>query len=348
MPPGIRPKEPRWNLDIDQYINPFIVPLPIRSTPLLVRRFLGYHDGPSALRPLGNVLVVTWAFLGTLGALSLIFVVCRAAFEDRGGPLILGSFVSYTPPKPLKTRGPRALMSCDQGAAAVLEFYAVDSPLSQPRNMILGQLISSIIGVGINRGFTQVSSSSSPQRYAELRWLAGALSCACSTVAMGLTGTVHPPAGATALLAVTDDSVARLGWMLVPLVLLSGTLMLVVALLINNVQRAFPVYWWTAEDEVGSFWGPRRGLARDVARRRRRRDNINGSVVNCPEKGEKVTTAREQKTGSVDEEDAAAGSSWRDQDFLAVAVTKRGICVPPDVHLRREERMCLEELRRRL
>jgi CBS-domain-containing membrane protein len=62
---------------------------------------------------------------------------------------------------------------------------------------------------------------------------------------MALTGTVHPPAGATALLAVVDQSSVTLGWYFVPLVLLSCTLMIFVALLVNNVQRRFPVYWWS-------------------------------------------------------------------------------------------------------
>jgi hypothetical protein len=63
---------------------------------------------------------------------------------------------------------------------------------------------------------------------------------------MGFTKTVHPPAGATALLAATTPDITNLGWFLIPLVLLGTTLMLAVACVINNIQRQFPVYWWTA------------------------------------------------------------------------------------------------------
>ena len=70
---------------------------------------------------------------------------------------------------------------------------------------------------------------------------------------MALTGTVHPPAGATALMAVLEDDVSRLGWYLILPVMLGCGLMLVFALLVNNIQRRFPFYWWTPE-ETGGFW----------------------------------------------------------------------------------------------
>ena len=65
---------------------------------------------------------------------------------------------------------------------------------------------------------------------------------------MTLTKTIYPPAGATALLASVDPQVEALGWYLIPIVLLGTTLMLVTSLIVNNVQRCYPMYWWTAED----------------------------------------------------------------------------------------------------
>ena len=47
------------------------------------------------------------------------------------------------------------------------------------------------------------------------------------------------------MLAAVDPQVEHLGWYLLPLVLLSGTLILVTSLLINNIQRRYPTYWWT-------------------------------------------------------------------------------------------------------
>lgn len=57
---------------------------------------------------------------------------------------------------------------------------------------------------------------------------------------------MHPPAGATALLAVTQSQTIALGWFLFPVVLLGVALMQAAAVVINNVQRQYPLYWWTS------------------------------------------------------------------------------------------------------
>jgi CBS-domain-containing membrane protein len=124
----------------------------------------------------------------------------------------------------------------------VLNFYAIESPLAQPRNAILGQVIASIVGVGVCKLFLL-----SPH-FESIRWIGGALACAAATALMAMTKTVHPPAGSTALLAVVTDEVIPLGWWMVPLVLLGAVLMVTVALAINNIQRVFPIYWWTPEN----------------------------------------------------------------------------------------------------
>jgi CBS-domain-containing membrane protein len=65
---------------------------------------------------------------------------------------------------------------------------------------------------------------------------------------MLLTNTVHPPGGASAVLAATDPVITAMGWYFVGLVMWGTTLMLAVGLVINNIQRQFPVYWWTPLD----------------------------------------------------------------------------------------------------
>lgn len=79
-----------------------------------------------------------------------------------------------------------------KGAAAILEYQTIDSPLAQPRNAILGQVFAAIIGVGVTKLF-QLSSD-----FDNLRWIAGALAVGLTSAFMGFTKTVHPPAGATA------------------------------------------------------------------------------------------------------------------------------------------------------
>lgn len=51
--------------------------------------------------------------------------------------------------------------------------------------------------------------------------------------------------GATAILPVVDPSIRALGWYYLPIILLTSTLALVVALLFNNVQRRYPIVWIT-------------------------------------------------------------------------------------------------------
>ena len=129
-----------------------------------------------------------------------------------------------------------------QGAAAILEYNFISSPLAQPRNGLLGHFLSALVGVCVTKLFMLSSN------FEHLRWLAGALSCGLASAAMTLTETVYPPAGATALLAAVDPTLSQLGWYLLPLVLLSAVLTLVSSLLINNIQRQYPLYWWTPAD----------------------------------------------------------------------------------------------------
>ncbi|KAJ7615861.1 HPP family-domain-containing protein [Roridomyces roridus] len=101
--------------------------------------------------------------------------------------------------------------------------------------------VNCLIGVCITKLFGLLPTE---QRLDQLRWLAGSLSAATAIVAMQITATTHPPAGATALLAAINAEVYGIGWYYLPVVLLSSSLVLVSALIINNVARRYPVYWW--------------------------------------------------------------------------------------------------------
>lgn len=118
-----------------------------------------------------------------------------------------------------------------------MQFALIDSPFAQPRNAILSQVIASVIGVGIAKLFALNPHA------AALPELSAPLACAIVTAVMILTNTSHPPAGATAVLAVTEGT--GMGWWLIPVVILESTLMVAVACVINNIQRRYPAYWWT-------------------------------------------------------------------------------------------------------
>ena len=57
---------------------------------------------------------------------------------------------------------------------------------------------------------------------------------------------IHPPSGGTALIAATQADIRALGWYYIPVVMLSAVLMITVGLIANNVQRRYPMYWWTS------------------------------------------------------------------------------------------------------
>lgn len=117
------------------------------------------------------------------------------------------------------------------GASSVLVYGLINSPLAQPRNLIGGHVICAIIGVTVFKLFS-----------AEL-WMACALAVSLSIVAMQITKTLHPPGGATALIAVTGgEKIKELGYLYVFSPVLTGVLILfAVALIFNNLRhRKYP------------------------------------------------------------------------------------------------------------
>ncbi|MGA7420700.1 MAG: HPP family protein [Acidimicrobiales bacterium] len=124
------------------------------------------------------------------------------------------------------------------GASAVLLFAAPRAEFAQPRNAVAGQVIAATIGV---TAYKLLSAHVG---------LAAALGVAVTVCVMQLTRTLHPPAGATALIAVLGPAqVHRLGYDYVLTPILIGILILiVVALVVNNLSpdknRHYPVTWW--------------------------------------------------------------------------------------------------------
>jgi CBS-domain-containing membrane protein len=156
---------------------------------------------------------IAWSWLGAflgIGAVSLAHYRLLAGSDLL---LIIGSF----------------------GASAVLIYGAIKSPLAQPRNLVGGHVLSAIIGVFCYQTFGGET------------WLASSLAVATAIAVMHATRTLHPPGGATALIAVIGgDQVHGLGYLyaVIP-VGLGALIMLAVALLINNIPetRKYPEFW---------------------------------------------------------------------------------------------------------
>ncbi|KAF9810166.1 hypothetical protein IEO21_07097 [Rhodonia placenta] len=183
--------------------------------PPWLTRWIGYRASPPPKLP--DYLVWFWSFIGAFCGLCVLQAVFGHAhfFIERGTPSMIASF----------------------GASAVLCYGAIEAPLAQPRALVFGHFISALLGLCITKLF-----SLSPH-FQSLRWLAASLSTSVAIVAMQITGTTHPPAGATALLPALDDDIWALSWYYLPVVLLSSMLVLATALLNNNIQRRYPVFW---------------------------------------------------------------------------------------------------------
>lgn len=123
------------------------------------------------------------------------------------------------------------------GASAVLVYGAPLAEFSQPRNLIGGSVLSALIGVAVY------------QTSMDYMVLACALSVSISIALMYVTRTLHPPGGATALIAVIGgENVHQLGFLYALMPVFIGTiLLLLVALVVNNLstdpKRHYPVYW---------------------------------------------------------------------------------------------------------
>lgn len=223
------------NFNIDAYLNPIIPPNPLAHLPKPISHFLGQRSNPQPEPPLLTQWLLT--FFSTVAGL------CLAAGVYNHAP----GLSNLQPP----------VMIASLGASAVLDYNAIRSPLAQPRNAIFGHTFSAVIGVAISKAF-----QSAPEPFFEnYSWVAGALACALASWIMSVTKTVHPPGGATAILACTSREVVESGWGFVPLVMIGSLLMLAVALLFNNTLRQYPVFWWTPEEVGGKLW--RRGRSED-------------------------------------------------------------------------------------
>ncbi|KAK3380549.1 HPP family-domain-containing protein [Lasiosphaeria ovina] len=303
----------QWNVDVDRVLGPMVPASVLPHLPSALGHFLGHRDpaGP-AHRKLGNVTMVFWAAVGVFSSLAIIGAVAQhiPAFQRRQVPTIIGSL----------------------GAAAVLDFYAIESPLAQPRNAVLGQLVSSVIGVGIAKLFALSA------HFEAVRWLGAALACAVATAAMGLTGTVHPPAGATALLAVLSDDFFDLGWFLLAPLMLGCALMLAVALVVNNIQRRFPVYWWSPE-ETGGFW--RRG-------REKGKSDGSGGSSNEGDSRRDLAGAGAGASAVSRLGDLELSVTEKNPDGRRVVISRDLVQVPDDMDLTREEMLFLEVISQQL
>ena len=157
---------------------------------------------------------IAWSWIGAFLGIAAAGLASQAFFEGLDLTLMIGSL----------------------GASAVLVYGAPRSPLAQPRNLVGGHVLSAIVGVACWKLLHPFP------------WLAAALAVATAIAIMHATRTLHPPGGATALIAVIGSKdVHDLGFLFVLAPCTLGPLVLLaVALLVNNVpaSRRYPEVWF--------------------------------------------------------------------------------------------------------
>lgn len=151
-----------------------------------------------------------WTFIGSFIGIGLIGFLNSKQFTLYDNLFLIGSF----------------------GASSVLIFGIINSPLAQPRNLVGGHVICALTGVTIH---TFVPGEV---------WFTSALSVSLAIVLMQITKTLHPPGGATALIAnIGSAKIQALGYFYVLSPVLSGvTILLLVAIICNNAtpHRHYP------------------------------------------------------------------------------------------------------------
>ena len=179
-----------------------------------VREYLRKMRGTTRGRPprvSGSEML--WSWIGGFLGIAAVAWVNHLLFAGTDLSLMIGSF----------------------GASAVLVYGAVRSPLAQPRNLVGGHVVSALVGVAAWKLLHHDP------------WLAQAVAVATAIALMHATRTLHPPGGATALIAVIgSDSIHQLGFLYVLMpATLGPVLLLVVALVVNNIPstRRYPEIW---------------------------------------------------------------------------------------------------------
>ena len=151
-----------------------------------------------------------WSFLGSFVGIGILAYVQSIHFTGNDAVYLIGSF----------------------GASSVLVYGIIQSPFSQPRNLVGGHVISAFIGVTVHK------------LAPDIIWIAAPLAVSLAIIFMQITKTLHPPGGATALIAIIgSDKNKALGYFYVVSPVLVGTLILLLtALLFNNMtsSRSYP------------------------------------------------------------------------------------------------------------
>ena len=119
------------------------------------------------------------------------------------------------------------------GASAVIVFGTPKSLYASPRHLIVGHIISALVGVLSYKLYGIIGCL----------WFCSAVAVSVSTLVMLITQTTHPPGGATALIAVMgSEKIHQLNYLYLMTPVLTGVLIL--------LGTSFVLHWFIRQIRI--------------------------------------------------------------------------------------------------
>lgn len=204
-------------------VEPAASVTPTKQRYTIVHHVKKYKGQGAKATPYIDLHAGAWAFIASFIGIGVVALINYNAFDANLGSHYQDLYPSF-------------------GASAVLLYGAIQSDLAQPRAVIGGHVVSAFVGVCIQ----QIFAAAGEQTNVQLLFIQCALAVSLAITAMNVTRTLHPPGGATALIAVMPSpTVQSFNWLFIGWVCLGATIMVLVALVMNNIprKRHWPKTW---------------------------------------------------------------------------------------------------------
>jgi CBS-domain-containing membrane protein len=145
---------------------------------------------------------------------------------------LLGIFIGMGIICYVSIRYDMSLLIPSYASSALMLFVSYKNPFAQPRNVIGGHFMSALAGVITSHLFIN-------------DWWSMTIAIVLAAFFMIISKTLHPPGGATALVAHLGGYVHGAGSTLFP-VLFNSVIIILVAYIVNNkiASRKYPTFWW--------------------------------------------------------------------------------------------------------
>lgn len=122
-------------------------------------------------------------------------------------------------------------------ATIILTCNGLESPLGQPKNLFVGTMLSSILGIVLTKLWLL-------HLHEDTLWLCSVLSLSLSSIMMSALNIIHPAAGTAALLYPLLKETRDMDWMYLLVQLITSFEIIAVSAIFANIYSVYPLYWW--------------------------------------------------------------------------------------------------------